>query len=128
MSRARASSTRTGASPPWWSRHEGRVDHRRRRGRHQEAKQRRREERERSAARNRYYTMTRHSHVSIKDAAWQHMEQAYMKSSANSTLPALARQVMYAARPLIQETADRELGKDFDKYFTQSLLPNYAAE
>ena len=51
-----------------------------------------------------------------------------MKSSANSTLPALARQVMYAARPLIQETADRELGKDFDKYFTQSLLPNYAAE
>ncbi|MGH6864886.1 MAG: hypothetical protein ACREDO_01600 [Methyloceanibacter sp.] len=35
---------------------------------------------------------------------------------------------MYAARPLIQETADRGLGKDFDKYFTQTLLPDYVEE
>ena len=92
------------------------------------AKQRKREERERSAELNRHYAMTRRHHVSIKEAAWQHMEAAYLKASANGTLPANARQIMYAARPLIQETADRDLGKDFDKYFTQTLLPDYIEE
>ena len=31
------------------------------------------------------------------------MEQAYMAASANGTLPASARQVMYQARPLVQD-------------------------
>ena len=35
---------------------------------------------------------------------------------------------MYAARAYIQNTADRPLGKDFDKYFTQQLLPDYMEE
>ena len=35
---------------------------------------------------------------------------------------------MYAARGYIQKTADRPLGKDFDKYFTQVLLPDYIEE
>ena len=39
--------------------------------------------------------------ISIKDAAWRVMEQAYLKASTGGTLPANARQVMYAARPLI---------------------------
>ena len=56
------------------------------------------------------------------------MEAAYLKASANGKLPAHARQVMYAARPYIQRTADRELGKQFDQYFTQQLLPDYIEE
>ncbi len=48
-----------------------------------------------------------------------------MKASAGGTLPAHARQIMYAARPHIIATADRELGKDFDQYFTQTILPDY---
>jgi len=37
----------------------------------------------------------------IKAVAYEIMEQAYMKASANNTLPANARQIMYAARPTI---------------------------
>ena len=94
------------------------------------AKQRKREERERSAYINRRRAMTRQSyaHVSIKEAAWDCMEEAYFKASANGTLPAHARQVMYAARPYIIENAYREIGKDFDQYFTQTLLPDYIEE
>ena len=89
------------------------------------AKQRKKEEREASALMNRRYAMTRCSHTSIKDAAWEIMEEAYLKASANDTLPALARQVMYAARPYIQRTADRKL---VDQYFIQTLLPDYIEE
>ncbi|MDQ3561295.1 MAG: hypothetical protein M3453_19400, partial [Pseudomonadota bacterium] len=32
---------------------------------------------------------------------------------------------MYAARPYIQRTAGKDLGKGFDQYFTQTLLPDY---
>ena len=32
---------------------------------------------------------------------------------------------MYAARPYIQQTADRDLGTRFDQYFTQQILPEY---
>ena len=72
--------------------------------------------------------MTRYRHVSVKDAAWQIMESAYIKASANGTLPAHARQIMYAARAYIQRTADRDLGDKFDQYFTQTLLPDYITE
>ena len=53
------------------------------------------------------------------------MEAAYLKASANGTLPAHARQIMYAARPAIMQMADRPVGKGFDQYFTQTLLPDY---
>ena len=53
------------------------------------------------------------------------MEEAYMKASANGTLPALARQIMYAARPRIQELSGKDLK---DAYFTQTLLPDYMAK
>ena len=88
-------------------------------------KQRKREEREASARLNRSFVMVRRRTVTIRDAAWQIMEKAYLKASANGTLPAHARQIMYAARPYIQQTADRALGKRFDQYFTQQLLPDY---
>jgi hypothetical protein len=66
--------------------------------------------------------MTREPGVSFKDAAAQIMEQAYLKVSGNGTLPANARQIMYAARPHIQKVTGRELN---DIYFTQVLLPDY---
>ena len=87
--------------------------------------QRKREEREASARLNRSYVMVRRRTVTVRDAAWRIMEKAYLKASANGTLPAHARQIMYAARPYIQQTADRALGNRFDQYFTQQLLPDY---
>ena len=91
-------------------------------------KQRKREERERSAVINRRYFLIRRHLVSIREAAWRAIPDAYMKASANNTLPANARQIMYAARPKIAQLADRDLGGTFDKYFTQTLLPDYIAE
>jgi hypothetical protein len=91
-------------------------------------KQRKREERERSAIMNRHHAMTRYRMVTIREAAWQVMEAAFMQASANNTLPANARQIMYAARPKIADLADRDLGGNFDKYFTQKLLPDYIAK
>jgi len=66
--------------------------------------------------------------VSIKEAAWAAMERAYAEASDDGdggSLPANARQVMYAARPSILA----QIGKDRldDKYFTQVLLPDYIA-
>src|SRR5262249_18934643 len=91
-------------------------------------KQRKREEREKSAFLNRCHSMVRRHTVSIKESAWQVMEEAFLQASANNTLPATARQIMYAARPKIAQRADRGLGGQFDKYFTQTLLPDYVAE
>jgi hypothetical protein len=48
-----------------------------------------------------------------------------LKASGNGRLPAHARQIMYQARPLILARTGKPLGKDFDQYFTQSLLPEY---
>jgi hypothetical protein len=53
------------------------------------------------------------------------MEQAYLKASANGTLPANARQVMYAIRGKVQAITSRHLN---DQYFTQHLLPDYISE
>jgi hypothetical protein len=92
------------------------------------AKQRKSEERSASAEANREYAMTRRYHVSLKEAAWDVMEEAYLKASGGGSLPAHARQIMYAARPRIQELADRMPGSGFDKYFTQTLLPDYMEE
>ncbi len=63
--------------------------------------------------------------VSVKEAAWAVMEQAYLKASGNGAYPANARQVMYAARGKIQELTGKPLS---DQYFTQTLLPDFQAE
>jgi len=62
----------------------------------------------------------------IKSAAHEVMEEAYLKASADGTLPANARQIYYAARPLMQELlgAGAEIK---DQYFTQYLLPDFMA-
>ena len=70
--------------------------------------------------------MTAARGLSQKDAAAQVMEEAYMAASANGTLPATARQVMYAARPKIEAlTSGRRLD---DQYFCQTLLPDFMEE
>jgi hypothetical protein len=68
-----------------------------------------------------------HYRVTIKDAAYEVMEQAYLKASNNGTLPANARQVMYAARPLVLEKTGGECWKN-SAYFTQVLLPEFMEE
>ena len=62
--------------------------------------------------------------LSIKDAAFQVMEAAYMKASTDNTLPANARQVMYAARRRVQELTGGKYWKE-SSYFTQTLLPDF---
>jgi hypothetical protein len=69
--------------------------------------------------------MTRERGTSMKEAAAQIMEKAYLQASGNGTLPANARQIMYAARPHIQQVTGRQLD---DQYFCQTLLPNYLEE
>jgi hypothetical protein len=83
------------------------------------------EERNASAEARREERLARSRKVSIKDAAWEVMEEAYMTASDGDTLPANARQIMYAARPRIQERTGKQLN---DAYFTQVLLPDYIAE
>jgi len=64
--------------------------------------------------------------IDTKTAAYEVMEQAYLKASNNGRLPANARQIMYAARPLIIEFTGKS--KLDDAYFTQTLLPNFIDE
>jgi hypothetical protein len=89
------------------------------------AKQRKAEERDRSRLLNRRTYFLRIRQTSAKEAAYAVMEKAYLKASANGTLPAGDRQVMYAARAEIQEKTGKPLD---DQYFTQTLLPDYIAE
>lgn len=66
--------------------------------------------------------------LSTKEAAYQVMKQAYLKASANGTLPANARQIMYAARPMVIALTGKTTPWKHSSYFTQHLLPDYVAE
>jgi hypothetical protein len=85
------------------------------------AKQRKTEERSKRATANRRFVFTR-ARWTIKDAAYEIMETAYLKASGNGRFPANARQIMYAARAYIQDQTGLPLQ---DNYFTQTLLPDY---
>jgi hypothetical protein len=87
-------------------------------------KQRKAEERSR-AAEMRRRTMWSSSRVTVKEAAELVMEEAYLKASSNGTLPAHARQIMYAARDAIQEETGEPLK---DQYFCQTILPDYLSD
>ncbi len=91
------------------------------------AKQRKAEERHASALANRRARLVRASDFyNFKSAAFEVMERAYMAASANGMLPASSRQVMYQARPFIQEKmGGQQLN---DQYFCQQLLPDYMEE
>jgi hypothetical protein len=63
--------------------------------------------------------------ISVKEAAWQVMEAAYLKASDQGRLPANARQIMYAARPEIIRLTGKEKPWKHSSYFTQHLLPDF---
>jgi hypothetical protein len=86
------------------------------------ARQRKAEEREASRISHRRDALIRYRRMTIREAAWSLMSQAYLKASSGGTLPAHARQIMYAARGEIQRLTGRTLD---DQYFTQQLLPDF---
>ena len=89
-------------------------------------RQKKSEERHPGMIRYRTSRMTREPRTTQKEAAWEVMEQAYMAASGNDTLPAMARQIYYQARPKIMAlTEDKELQYG---YFSQTLLPDYIEE
>ena len=85
------------------------------------AKQRKAEERQssRSAYRRDVWSPV---HITEKEVAYEIMEDAYLKASANGTLPTHARQIMYAARGEIQDRTGMTLKAH---YFIQRLLPDF---
>jgi hypothetical protein len=80
-------------------------------------KTRKAEERSPSSRSSRTVRMTMGRSQSVKDAAAEIMESAYMKASGNGMLPANARQIMYAARGHIQEKTGKQLESN---YFTHT--------
>jgi hypothetical protein len=98
------------------------------RGTRKWTRQKKAEERRPAARGYRLQRMTMQRDMRIKEAAWKVMQQAYLKASGNDKYPANARQVMYAARPLVVKLVGRELGDNFDQYFCQHLLPDYIAQ
>lgn len=73
----------------------------------------------------RHARMTQERGLTFKEVACAVMPEAYLKASDGGRYWANARQIFYAARPLIQEQTGRPLDDD---YFTQVLLPNYLDE
>src|SRR4051794_29228750 len=89
-------------------------------------RQKKSEERHPGNIRYRTSRMTREPPTTQKEAAWEVMERAYMAARGNDTLPAMARQIYYQARPKIMAmTEDKELAYG---YFSQVLLPDYIEE
>jgi DNA topoisomerase VI subunit B len=88
-------------------------------------KVRKAEERHLSQVHKRSEKLLRDRKVNIIDAAYAVMPEAWAAASSNGTLPANVRQLMYAARPTIQEITGQPLD---DKYFTQTLVPDYLAD
>jgi hypothetical protein len=89
------------------------------------AKQRKAEERSAASRVRRHQALVRSRRTTIKEAAWGIIPRAYLQASSDNTLPAHARQVMYAARGHIQQATGKTLD---DQYFTQTLLPDYLRE
>jgi hypothetical protein len=89
-------------------------------------RQKKSEERHPGNIRYRTSRMTKEPRTTQKDAAWEVMEECYLRASAGGSLPATARQIYYQARPKIMAlTDDKELSYN---YFSQTLLPNYIDE
>jgi hypothetical protein len=90
------------------------------------AKQRKAEERNRNAALNRRMRLLPSSRLTIREVAFDIMEEAYLVASDDGELPVKPRQIMYAARPeILRCTGELTLG---DAYFTQTLLNDYMEE
>lgn len=85
-------------------------------------RQRKQELKDQQAILRRRERLTVTRKITLKDAAYAYMPTGYLKASAQGTLPAHARQVMYASRGFIQSKTGETLDDD---YFTQNLLPSY---
>ncbi|MBA7684872.1 hypothetical protein ES703_93285 [subsurface metagenome] len=70
-----------------------------------------------------YRFFTKSYRTTIREAAFEHMEVAYNKASANGRYYANARQIYYAIRPLILK--DVQKTRLNSNYFTQQLLKDY---
>jgi hypothetical protein len=89
-------------------------------------KQRKAEERDRNARANRNYRMMQSERITIRAAAFQVMEDAYLKASNGGTLPVNARQIYYAARrQILMATGNDNLQSN---YFLQTILRDYMNE
>jgi hypothetical protein len=89
-------------------------------------RQKKSEEKHPGMIRYRVSRMTKEPRTTQKEAAGEVMEAAYMAASGNNTLPAMARQIYYQARPkIMQLTDDKQLAYG---YFSQTLLPDYIEE
>ena len=90
------------------------------------ARQRKAEERDRNAVCNRRMRLVRSDRTTLREAAFDVMEEAYSYASAGGPrgrLPVKPRQIMYAARPKILRMTGRE---SLDgQYFSQTLLIDY---
>ena len=86
------------------------------------ARQRKAEERHAIARASRRERLLRNRRVTIKEAAWAVMEQAYRKASNGGRLVATATQIMYAARDEIQERTGKQLDR---QYFIQTVLKDF---
>jgi len=90
------------------------------------AKVRKAEERNRNAAFNRRARLVRSYRMTLREAAFEVMEEAYLAARDAGSLPVKPRQIMYAARPkILAMTGDDELS---DSYFSQTLLIDYVEE
>lgn len=93
---------------------------------HWKAMKRQTERDERVSARQReeYLKGQQPTVLSVKEAAYQVMASAYLEASAQGTLPANARQVMYAVRPKVLALTEGKCWTQ-SSYFTQKLLPDF---
>ena len=86
---------------------------------------RKKEERGRQVSRSSY--MYQYSdRVTVKEVAFEVMEEAYMKASGGGKYLAKVRQIMYAARPAILAQATKD--EFTTSYFTQVIWPEYVEE
>ena len=65
------------------------------------ARQRKAKERDRNGALGRRCRLVRSARVTIREAAFEVMEEAYLAASDNGSLPVKPRQIMYVAQPQI---------------------------
>jgi len=66
--------------------------------------------------------------LSIKQACYRVMEEAYRLASGDGRYPATARQVMYAARPRVMALTGGEFYEPDSQSFQQRVLPDFQAD
>jgi hypothetical protein len=87
------------------------------------ARQRKAEERNRNAVSYRRMRLVRSDRTTLREAAFDVMEEAYSYASDDGKLPVKPRQIMYAARPkILRRTGQPSLS---GQYFSQTLLIDY---